>query len=249
METLVPCAETMHQRRYDIWQNKNVLRLIYQEWFKWMAEMRSKIAGVTLEIGGGSGGLKSSFPDIYSSDVSFCPRLDLCLNAEQVPFKNDSLSNIVGFDIIHHMHNPLALFSEAERCLKRGGRLILIEPYLTPFSRIGWCLHSEPIDFKVDIFKKNDNGNPPAKFICESNQAVPTILFKKEFKRFLESFPRLKIITRKPFSYLAYPLSGGFEGKQLLPSRVYPFLAKVEKHLDFLAEWCACRIFVALEHL
>ena len=240
-------TEELHQRHRQIWQQRTVLRSIYQEWFGWIAAERSKVCGVTLEIGGGIGGLKSFLPDIYSSDISFCPWLDLNLNATQLPFRDGSLSNIVAFDILHHLNEPLALFSEAERSLKKGGRLILIEPYLTPFSRLIWSLHPEAIDFKVDLFQKNIPQSLPDKSPYEANQAIPILLFKKELQRLLNTFTKLKLLKRKPFSYLAYPLSGGFDKKQILPSFVFPFLMKLEHKLDFLAEGCAFRIFVVLE--
>lgn len=100
--------------------------------------------------------------------------------------------------------------------------------------------------FSMDVFQRDHDGQR-CEFSCKANQAIPTILFKKELEHFLKVFPKLRMIERKPFSYLAYPLSGGFEGKQLVPSKMYPFLMKAEGYLNFLKEWCACRIFVVLE--
>lgn len=242
-----PSTVDVHDRHRKIWQQRTVLRQIYEEWFRWIASARTKIPGITLEVGSGIGALKSFLPDIYSSDISFCPWLDLNLEATRLPFKDASLSNLIGFDILHHLSEPLALFSEAERCLKTHGRLILIEPYLTPLSRLIWKFHPESIDFKVDLFGQNEKKSFISKSPYAANQAIPFLLFKKNLDKFSTAFPQLKLLTRKPFSYLAYPLSGGFDKKQILPSFVFSFLTKLEYRLDFLREWCAFRIFVVLE--
>ena len=104
-----------HYRHRRIWRQRKVLRWIYEEWFHLIVSARSKVHGITVEVGGGIGALKSFLPDIYSSDISFCPWLDLNLEATRLPFKDASLSNLIGFDVLHHLSEPLVLFSEAER--------------------------------------------------------------------------------------------------------------------------------------
>ncbi|MBI1976891.1 MAG: class I SAM-dependent methyltransferase [Candidatus Omnitrophica bacterium] len=231
------------QRHRQIWQKRPVLRALYQEWYAWIAESRSTVNGVSLEIGSGSGNLTSSLQKIYASDIVSAPWLDLTLDAVHLPFENSSLGNLIGFDALHHMTGPLRFFKEATRCLKPGGRLILIEPYLTPFSRLVWRFHPEPIDFNIDFFEDIPQ-TPP---VLSANQAVSYLLFKKHLVQFLAAFQQLKLIRRKPFSYLAYPLSGGFDKKQMLPSSLFPLLMDLDRRLDFMAEWCAFRILVVLE--
>ena len=43
-----------------------------------------------------------------------------------------SLGAIVPFDVLHHLAAPARFFAEAARALRRGGRMVLCEPYISP---------------------------------------------------------------------------------------------------------------------
>ncbi len=239
-------------RRRQVWQQKAVLRAVYRDWCCFIAQYRAQVNGVTVEVGSGMGNLKTFLSDVYSSDLLYSSWLDLNFDALQLPFKETSLSNLIGIDVLHHLESPISFISEAERCLKKGGRVILIEPYLTPISSFFWRFHCEPIDFKVDLFHPNHNGDKPkaSENVWKvANQAIPTLFFKNELKKFLVRFRHLRLVERKPFSYLGYPLTCGFRKMQLVPSFLYPFLMAQERRLDPLAEWIAFRILVVLERV
>ncbi|MFH1379104.1 MAG: class I SAM-dependent methyltransferase, partial [bacterium] len=48
-------------------------------------------------------------------------------DAEQLPFKSASIDVITSFDSISHMRNPERLFHEAQRVLRPGGRMLIVD--------------------------------------------------------------------------------------------------------------------------
>jgi SAM-dependent methyltransferase len=106
--------------RRRIWRSKKILDRLYHTWYGLIANALRP--GNALELGGGSGNLKGFLPYSISSDILFAPWLDAVLDAHVLPFKDESLHNIVLFDVIHHLAKPARFFSEAERVLtKKGG--------------------------------------------------------------------------------------------------------------------------------
>jgi SAM-dependent methyltransferase len=91
--------------------------------------------GLCLEVGSGPGFLKQLFPHLISTDVVWCPWVDIVADAQELPLQNSSISNLLGMDVLHHLSTPMRVLEEVERVLIPGGRLILIEPWIT-HSRI-----------------------------------------------------------------------------------------------------------------
>ena len=100
------------------WRKKKVLQRIYADWYKLIIKNTTD-QGSTLEIGGGGGNFKEFFPDLISSDYTFCPWLDLTLDAHELPFQANSFGNIVIIDVLHHLARPTIFIKEAQRVLKR----------------------------------------------------------------------------------------------------------------------------------
>ena len=89
------------QNYRHIWNTKPILKTIYGDFFDRIA--MSCGPGPTLEIGGGIGNLKSRLPDVWTSDIQYAPWLDLVADAQQMPFSNGVLGNIVMLDVLHHV--------------------------------------------------------------------------------------------------------------------------------------------------
>ena len=50
-------------------------------------------------------------------------------------------------DVLHHIEYPIRFFKDAARALQPGGRLIFVEPGITPLSDVIYrALHEEPVD-------------------------------------------------------------------------------------------------------
>ena len=226
-----------------VWKEKPLLRLIYREWY--VKIDRDLQPGKTLELGSGIGNFKKFKPEIISSDIVKCEWLDKRIDAHYLPFPGRSLGNIVMIDVLHHLGRPLQLFNEAYRVLKPGGRVILLEPFPSPFSLLIYKLfHPEPFIFNDDVFSWKAN----KKLRWESNQAVAYLLFFKGFARFKRLFQKkLILVRREKFSFLLYPLSGGFENKQLIPDWSLPLIRVIEKLLYPLRRLLSFRCYVVLQ--
>ena len=212
----------------SLWQDKPVLRRIYENDYEMI--VRRLVAGRTLEIGGGSGNLKAYRPDIISIDIQQTPWLDVVADAHRLPFSDASFCNIVMFDVLHHLECPRIFFEEAARVLRPGGRLIAMEPAITPISFVFYTLfHPEPVHMGVDPLANrtlSTDRNP-----WDSNQSIPTLLFRKVPRVFEEEFPELKVKEVSLHALFAYPLSGGFRRWSLLPQRLVRPLVRLEDRL------------------
>lgn len=199
-----------------------------------------------MELGGGSGNLKEFFPKALSTDVVFAPWLDAVLDAHNLPFKFESLDSIVLFDVLHHLQAPALFFHEAERVLRPGGRIIFMEPYVSWASFFIYrFFHQEGMKWQVNPLEEDRLSKSKAPFF--GNQAIPTLLFKKYMRRFVESFPRLKVTKKEKMDSLIYPLSGGFHHPSICPAFLRPSLESLEKLLRPLNSILAFRLFAVIQ--
>jgi SAM-dependent methyltransferase len=227
------------------WRNKPVLRAVYEDCYRRIAA--ACVPGVTLEVGGGSGNFKMFTAQVISIDILPAPWLDVIADAQRLPFADASFDNIVMFDVLHHLENPCLFFGEAVRILRPGGRVIAVEPAITPLSWLFYKLfHPEPVHM---------NQNPLAYVTPEahrdpfdSNQAIPTLLFARYRASFEQQFPALRVCQIQLLSLFAYPLSGGFRPWSLLPARLAKRVLQVEEALlPFLGKLMAFRMFAVVQ--
>lgn len=237
-------SDEILRRHQIIWQKKPVLRLLYKEWYQEIAEWLRP--GRTLEVGGGTGNLKEFAPSVVCTDIVKLPWLDVVADAQQLPFAKGSLANIVLFDTLHHLENVRHFFDEALRVLKPGGRVIIMDPYISVCSwPIYHFLHPEPVDFDQDPLALIPAR--PGRKPFDANQAISTILFERSSRRFHDLYPNLKKLRHHRLAFFAYPLSGGFEHPSLVPTwMIRPVLA-LERFLGVLSRYLAFRMLVVLE--
>lgn len=235
---------TLKDRRAT-WKRKEILRRLYLRWYglkkKWMRP------GKTVELGGGSGNLKDFLPDAVSTDIVYEPWLDAVLDAQHLPFKSGSIDNVVLFDVLHHLEEPARFFGEAARVLSRGGRILMMEPYVSVSSYpVYRWLHHEGLSWDVNpLGRKKDL--PGGKDPFEGNQAVPRLLFGKYRSDFLRMFPCFHVVNEEKLDCLIYPLSGGFHNPSLCPVFLWRPLRFAEELLRPVARFLAFRVFVVLE--
>ena len=233
------------QDHLKIWQEKPVLKAIYQDFYDRI--VKHSVKGTTLEIGGGTGNLKEYLPGVISTDIIPSPWLDCVCDAQALPLADNSLSNIVAIDVLHHIERPIRFFQEAARLLHPGGRIILLDPAITPFSWFFYhFIHEEPVLLKSNPLE--DGPLSPNRKPFDANQAIPTLLFEKYKTSFSATFPDLVILENSFISLWCYPLSGGFKPWSLIPSFAVSSILKVEKNLErFLGRLFGFRLLVVLE--
>ncbi len=224
-------AQEYLSRHRRIWKQKPVLRRIYQEEFFSRQLAQRKPGGISIEVGGGPGFFKATLPEVISTDLIFCPWLDVIADAQRLPFREGSVSNVFGLDMLHHLAAPMAFLKEAERVLAPGGRLILIEPWVTPISLLIYrYLHQEDCNLSADPFADANLEQTAAKKAFDGNQAIPYLLFgPKNRAKTMALVPQLAIATMEQFCLFAYLLSFGFKPLSLLPEFLYPGVARLER--------------------
>jgi SAM-dependent methyltransferase len=229
MRASVATSESLLQDYVRTWDQKPVLRLVYGDFYdRIAAACRS---GTIIEIGGGGGNLKRRLADVIATDIQFATWLDCVADAQRLPFATESATNIVMVDVLHHLEFPVAFFREAERVLRPGGRIVMVEPAITWSSTWFYrLLHHEPVRTSADSLV---DGQPdPRRNPYESNQAIPTILVTRDSNRFHQLFPALRIARVDWFSFAAYPLSGGFQPWCLISKRVARFMLRLERLIE-----------------
>ncbi len=228
-----------------IWESKSVLRAVYRDYYSRITNYCND--GLTLEIGGGSGNLKDSLNEVISVDILYAEWLDVIADAQLLPFKSDTFQNIILFDVLHHIQYPKQFLSEASRVLLPGGKIIILEPAITPVSWFFYnFIHHEPVLLKCNPLI--DGEIDPNRDPYMSNQAIPSLLFGKYQSEFNKYFPELIISHKELLSLLAYPLSGGFKKWSLITKSLVKPLLNLENLLaPLLGHIMGFRLFIVLQ--
>jgi len=230
----------------DAWATRPLLRRLYRDWYAEIVDRLAPVPGRSVELGSGIGRLRDVAGDrVVLTDVEETPWVDERVDALDLPYVDASLANIVMLDVFHHLADPARFLDEADRALAPGGRVVMIEPYCstvsTPLYR---RFHQERTDLTADPFA-HDPGI--ARGVFESNQALPTLVFWRHLDTYRRRWPRLRLVERRRFAFLLYPLSGGFSRPPLVPLALRPPLQVVERALTPLAGLLAFRCLVVLE--
>jgi SAM-dependent methyltransferase len=222
-----PDTNVLHGK---IIKRKKFLREFYNANYSFFKEQSKNLPdGLRVELGSGGGYIKEFIPNTQTSDVLQIPGLDLYFSATDMPFPDHSLSALYMIDVLHHIPDVELFFKEADRCLKSGGKVIMVEPANTLWGRFIYRnFHHEPFDPNASSWKLPAGGP-----MSMANGALPWILFSRDRLQFEMKFPGLFIQTKDydfPFIYL---LSGGVSMRQLLPDCIYGFVRWVERFLFY----------------
>ena len=206
-------ASTVALHRRVIRKNR-LLRELYRDFYHQLRKQcKDTPPGPRIEIGSGAGFIKDIMPDVITSDVVACG-LDMVVNAEKMPFADDSISTLLLMNVLHHIPDQESFLREAERCLKPGGKIVMIEPGNSPVRRfVCRYFHHEPFVNDRPEWRLPSSGR-----LSVSNQAIPWMIFIRDRNRFEQRFPRLKVIRIKKHTPFRYFLSGGLSKRQMVPS-------------------------------
>jgi SAM-dependent methyltransferase len=216
----VPGTTELHAR---IIQSKPFLKRLYLDFYRELAGRIAETGGPVVELGSGGGCIKEVIPAAVTSDVMAVPGVDRVFSATRMPFEDARVGAFVMFDVLHHIKQPRAFFREAIRCLRPGGKIAMIEPANTAWSRLLYT------NFHHERFEPQAGWElDKAGALSESNQALAWIIFHRDRKTFEREFPQLEIVDIRLHSPLRYTLSGGLQFRTLVPDCCYPVVKGVE---------------------
>jgi len=213
----------------DCIQNKKSLKKLYLEVYQKYLNCinRSPCDGQTIEIGSGAGFVKDIIPNVITSDVVAYSGVDRVLDATQLDFSENSLSCICMYNVLHHIPDTPAFFREADRCLKKGGRIFMVEPYP------GWIgalvyryLHHEGYEPNAKRWEFESVGP-----VSDANNALPYIIFERDIEEFRRQFPHFSVVRFEPHTPLRFWLAGGMKKWSLLPAWAFNLITWFDKKL------------------
>lgn len=228
------------------WNERPLVRRLYLDWYRRIAERLASVPGQSVELGSGIGHLKDVVPNIVTTDVEPTRWSELVVDAEGLPFEDGALANLVLVDVYHHLARPARFFDEAVRVLAPGGRVVILDPHCSPLSRVAYSrLHHERMDLGADPFADDE---VVATAPLESNIARATLAFFRAQAVYAERWPELPQVERQRLSVLAYLLSGGFTMTRLVPRPLEAPLVALERLVERpLAPLAGFRCLVVLE--
>lgn len=219
--------------RRDIIKSKGLLKRIYDQWY---ATIRRGLGahGPVLELGSGGGFLQESVHGLITSEVFFCKNVALVANALALPFPPESLQAIVMVDVLHHIPDVRQFFHEAGSCLRYGGTVLMIEPWVSRWSKLIYTkLHHEPF-----LPEATDWAFPSSGPLSGANGALPWIVVERDRTAFEREFPEFEIETVRPMMPFQYLVSGGVSMRSLAPGVSSYFWRALEVVLSpWMKEW------------
>tara|TARA_B100002019_G_C21269097_1_gene601101 strand:+ start:1327 stop:2073 length:747 start_codon:yes stop_codon:yes gene_type:complete len=155
---------------------------------EWLKERLNEIpSGLTLLDAGAGNGNKEKFckhlnyisqdvaeytgvenkEGLHTGEVDYS-KLDIISDIIDIPLEDNSLDVILCVEVIEHVENPLLVFKEFSRLLKKNGKLILTAPfnslthyapyhYSTGFSKYYYEKHLPVYGFQIIELESNGN--------------------------------------------------------------------------------------------
>lgn len=214
-----------------LWAGKPVLARVYEPWFELLL-CEVPRGGRVVEVGAGPGTLRSFArerrPDAawLATDLEPAPWNQVAADAGRLPLRSAAANSVLGLDVLHHLPDPRAFLAEAARVLVPGGRLALVEPWI---SALSWPVyrffHEEDCRLSIDPWRPF----PPGKAGFDGDAALPWKIVRAcgaaDWRGF--GFEPPRVMRLNAFGYL---LSLGFREASLLP----PGAARAANRFDRL---------------
>jgi SAM-dependent methyltransferase len=218
-----PAVTLLHS---EIIRKKLFLKRLYIDFYKqFHRAVSDPEKKILIELGSGGGFIKDVMANVITSDILELSSADKVFSAINMPFKQASVNAFFMIDVLHHITDPRRFFTEALRCLKVGGKIVMIEPANTCWSRFIYKnFHHELFDTHAKWELAAGTQGP----LSQGNGALPWIIFTRDRKIFEREFPSLRIVSIRNHTPLRYLLSGGLSLRQLVPSFAYPAVKAIE---------------------
>lgn len=193
-----------------------------------------------VEFGAGAG-LSKIFLKEYNIIVTdFCDSewLDIKnIDAQSSDFDDCSYDYIIMSNVLHHLDKPKLFFNESNRILKKGGRIIIIEPFSSILFKLLLKIKKhEQINYNIHPLSDCYSLKEIAISDADGNNAVGEMLFSdtNDFQNF---YPDFEIIHKSFEECFVFINSGGQYVRSPyvpMPSFLLKFMDITDKVLIFL---------------
>lgn len=239
-QSAVSDLDYVRQHR-QIWELRPELRAVYHGFFATLLEAAGGRRPI-VEFGAGPGFFREYCPESISTDVIFTRWVDAVCDACRTPFRAASAGAVVMLDVLHHLPKPLDFLAEVSRILRPGGRLVAIEPWITPPSYILYrYLHHEDCTLSIDVAQPFRSTGKQA---FDGNAAIPFQLVRS-----LRTHPAagLKLVRCERFLGLAYLATLGFKRRRTVPVAVIRMAEQWERIAGPLGRLASTRALLVWE--
>jgi SAM-dependent methyltransferase len=228
--------------RREILESKPFLKKVYLQWYRRILESLPPSEGKVLELGSGGGFLRQLLPSLLTSEIVAWQGVALVADGQRLPLASGSLRAIVMTGVFHHLPDAEAFLREAARCVRPGGVVTMVEPWVSAWSRIVYRSYGhEP--FLPDAAEWEFPSDGP---LSGANGALPWIVFQRDRARFERDLPEWSVERVEPFMPVAYLLSGGLSLKSLMPGFSFGLWNLAERSLNPVMENVAMFALIVL---
>ena len=235
----------IHSNR-QAWERKPLLKAVYRKFHELIASRLDRsVKGQIVELGSGMGSIKEVIPDCITTDLFPNPWLDRQENAYRLKFADGSVSNLILFDVWHHLRYPGPALLEFQRVLAPGGRVIIFDQAISWTGRLVYGLfHHEPIGMDLEVTWDAPPGFKPedADYFAAQGSAT-RIFWRREDPMRLAAWDLREATPLPSFEYFA---TGGFSGPQLGGPAVFALWRGLDHILAPFPRLFAARLLVVL---
>ncbi len=239
-----------HQRQIEenlrYWEAKPVLREIYREFHRLLARYLSAVPGETVEIGSGIGNIKEVIPHCVRTDIFDNPWIDRLESIYRLTMPDNSVSNLILFDVFHHLEFPLDALDDCRRVLSSGGRLLVFDHAMSAagllFSKI---VHHERAGFLKGYVLRAEASSQLTAPSYYADHANAFRIFERRFGELLQpSWQKVAVVKLPALKWL---FSGGYRGPSFVgPGNSY-ITGFAERLLAYAPILSALRVLVVLQ--
>jgi len=190
-------------------RGKNIGRVLFNK----IVEKHVKPEGITIDMGTTKKMSYYRFMDtgkgrIFTADFQRTENVSVVLDLEDnLPFRNNSVDNVIMFSILEHIYDPQRLLEEVRRVLKKEGRIYVSIPFMMYY-------HPSPRDYsrytRERLERMLDN------FSIETFETIGGFftVFDYNFTTYFLDAVKMKKL-KNMLSYISFLLSQAFDRKMM----------------------------------
>jgi len=230
------------------WEKKKLLQKVYYGFYNLIkSNLDLAVKGNVVELGSGIGKIKDIIPECITTDIFDNPWVDRVENAYKLKFNDKSVSNLILFDVFHHLEYPGNAFDEFHRVLNDNGRIIIFDPCMSLLGLVSYgLLHHEPISINKEIrlYANSDTDVKESGYYAAQGNAYRIFQNQKKYESLLSKW---EVINYRKYSAITYLLSGGYSKPQLYPTSFYGFMKVIDSVCNLIPILYATRMLVVLK--